>query len=263
MRNPIIQEEHYNQPIINNGDNQELINSLRGQQQDQNLLFQQTQNQEINNINNINNLAGFGLGNEQSNLNIEELIRQSSNFRTDSSIPINQNYNFGINQNDFSNAYTTDQKIDLNMNTTQNGGGLAFGENLGYNASEAIGNDINYGNGGFEVNNYNNNIIGSEIQNYQDIGNNTQIHNSFTRAMMHEITNKPLFSENTLPVQILPEKVNKVIIDRNVSSLPVIYGGKQVTYANYDESNNYFNNLYQNNQGNQGFSFGNYENNTY
>lgn len=50
------------------------------------------------------------------------------------------------------------------------------------------------------------------------------------------------------------QKVNKVIIDSNVSSRPVIYGGKKVTYANIEESNNYINNLYQSNQG---FNFGN------
>ena len=51
-----------------------------------------------------------------------------------------------------------------------------------------------------------------------------------------------------LPV-IRQEKVNKVIYDTNVTTLPLIFGGKKVTYLSEAESQNYdFGNLLQ--QGN-------------
>ena len=46
------------------------------------------------------------------------------------------------------------------------------------------------------------------------------------------------FKENTLPV-IRQEKVNKVIYESNATYLPVIYGGKKVTYLNEEQSKNF------------------------
>ncbi len=56
-----------------------------------------------------------------------------------------------------------------------------------------------------------------------------------------------MISENLLPVKVLPEKVNKVIVVSNISKLPVIYEGKIVTYDNSNDINNFMNGLYQNN----------------
>ena len=54
-----------------------------------------------------------------------------------------------------------------------------------------------------------------------------------------------MIQENTLPV-IRQEKVNKVIYDTNVTTLPVIFGGKKVTYLSLEESQKYdFNSLLQ------------------
>ena len=59
-----------------------------------------------------------------------------------------------------------------------------------------------------------------------EIINETQIRNSVQEALVRRSLNKPLYSENTLPVKVL-EKINKVIIDTNVRTLPAIYGKKK------------------------------------
>ena len=71
-----------------------------------------------------------------------------------------------------------------------------------------------------------------------EIVNETEIRNSINDAVIRQSLNKPLISENTLPV-IRKEIVNKVIYDTNVKTLPVIYGGKKVTYLSDEESKNY------------------------
>ena len=73
----------------------------------------------------------------------------------------------------------------------------------------------------------------------------TEIRNSITEAVIRRSLNKTLVTENTLPV-IRQEKVNKVIYDTNVTTLPVIFGGKKVTYLSEAEAKNYdFGNLFQ------------------
>ena len=221
IKKPIIQGDHYNEPIINVENNEDIISSLRSQPAfDQNIITQTNG------------------ANEQFNIN--EIIQQSNNNT------YNQYTDYGINENDINNAF------GQNMNGE-------IGEGLATTDTE-VTNQVNgdlKAFGGLEVNDNNTNI---DFSNLKDIVNETQVHTSITRATMHEVTNKPMFSENVLPVKFLPEKVNKVIIDSNVSSRPVIYGGKKVTYANIEESNNYINNLYQNNQG---YNLGNFGNITY
>ena len=73
----------------------------------------------------------------------------------------------------------------------------------------------------------------------------TEIRNSITEAVIRRSLNKPLITENTLPV-IRQEKINKVIYDTNVTTLPVIFGGNKVTYLSEAEAKNYdFGNLFQ------------------
>ena len=207
IKKPIIQGEHFNEPIINVENNDDIINLRNQPTFDKNIITQTNGATEQFNMNEI----------------------------------ISNNYN---------------QYPDYQNNINNN-----FAEQI--ITTKTVGNGINQGNadltafGGLEVADNNANI---DLSNLKDIVNETQVHTSITRATMHEVTNKPMFSENVLPVKVLPEKVNKVIIDSNVSSRPVIYGGKKVTYANYEESNNYINNLYQNNQG---FNLGNFGNNVY
>ena len=89
----------------------------------------------------------------------------------------------------------------------------------------------------------------TNYENYENIPGEivgeTEIRNSIQDAVIRQSLNKPLIQENTLPV-IRQEKVNEVIYDTNVRTLPVIFGGKKVTYLNPEESKNFdFNSLIQ------------------
>lgn len=91
--------------------------------------------------------------------------------------------------------------------------------------------------------------VETNYENYENIPGEivgeTEIRNSIQDAVIRQSLNKPLIQENTLPV-IRQEKVNEVIYDTNVTTLPVIFGGKKVTYLNQEESKNFdFNSLIQ------------------
>ena len=91
--------------------------------------------------------------------------------------------------------------------------------------------------------------VETNYENYENIPGEivgeTEIRNSIHDAVIRQSLNKPLIQENTLPV-IRQEKVNEVIYDTNVTTLPVIFGGKKVTYLNQEESKNFdFNSLIQ------------------
>ena len=114
--------------------------------------------------------------------------------------------------------------------------------------------------GEYQNNNYENNYenienyeyeqgVETNYENYENIPGEivgeTEIRNSIQDAVIRQSLNKPLIQENTLPV-IRQEKVNEVIYDTNVTTLPVIFGGKKVTYLNPEESKNFdFNSLIQ------------------
>ena len=101
---------------------------------------------------------------------------------------------------------------------------------------ESTGNEFNYDE--YQTNGY------KQIdQNYTglqstEVVNETEIRNSIQEAVIRQSLNKPLYQENTLPV-IRQEKVNKVIYETNATYLPVIYGGKKVTYLSENESKNF------------------------
>ena len=91
--------------------------------------------------------------------------------------------------------------------------------------------------------------VETNYENYENIPGEivgeTEIRNSIQDAVIRQSLNKPLIQENTLPV-IRQEKVNEVIYDTNVTTLPVIFRGKKVTYLNPEESKNFdFNSLIQ------------------
>ena len=232
INTPIINEIKINNPIGNI--NKQIINSPNGQQwlANQNLLVQQNQ---IGNANIPNN--------GQINYQMEQkVIKNESNINH----LVNQNPNSEIEGKDFASV------IRLNKGTNgtvgQNEEQYTMAETIGYGTSDTFGRVNSYKTGGFEVID-NNNI--EDFQNLNNIIKDTNVQNTFSSAIVNNIVNKPLFSENTLPVKVLPEKVNEVIFDNNVQSLPLIYGGKKVVYQNYNDPNN----LYQNTGFNQGFNY--------
>ena len=232
INTPIINEIQINNPIGNI--NKQIINSPNGQQwlANQKILVQQNQ---IGNANIPNN--------GQINYQMEQkIIKNESNINH----LVNQNPNSEIEGKDFASV------IRLNKGTNdtvgQNEEQYTMAETIGYGASDTFGRVNSYKTGGFEVID-NNNI--EDFQNLNNIIKDTKVQNTFSSAIVNNIVNKPLFSENTLPVKVLPEKVNEVIFDNNVQSLPLIYGGKKVIYQNYNDPNN----LYQNTGFNQGFNY--------
>ena len=88
---------------------------------------------------------------------------------------------------------------------------------------------------------------------------------SVNKAIFNETVNKILQSENTLPVSYLPEKVNEVIVDTNVRTLPLITTPNTVSYGTLDpivhETQTYYtgenNNINLTGNDMNGFSTGN------
>ena len=129
-----------------------------------------------------------------------------------------------ITSEEYQQAFNPDEQI----NVEQNGDGTNYEE---------------YQTSGYEQ--VEENVTG--IQN-TEVVKETEIRNSIHDAVIRQSLNKPLYTEKTLPV-IRQEKVNKVIYDTNVTTLPLIYGGKKVTYLSETEAHNFdFGNLLQ--QGN-------------
>ena len=129
-----------------------------------------------------------------------------------------------ITSEEYQQAFNPDEQI----NVEQNGDGTNYEE---------------YQTSGYEQ--VEENVTG--IQN-TEVVKETEIRNSIHDAVIRQSLNKPLYTEKTLPV-IRQEKVNKVIYDTNVTTLPLIYGGKKVTYLSEAEAQNFdFGNLLQ--QGN-------------
>ena len=226
---PIINGIKINKPIENILNQQQIINSPNGQQwlTNQNILVQQNQ---IGNASNPN--AGQINYQMEQKVNINDLVSQSPNTE--------------IEGKDFASVIRLNKgKNDI---VGQNGEEYTMAETIGYGASDTLGRVNSYKTGGLEVID-NNNI--EDFNNFKDIVQDTKFQNTFSSAIVNNVVNKTLFSENTLPVKVLPEKVNEVIFDNNVQSLPLIYGGKKVVYQNYNEPSN----LYQNTGFNQGFNY--------
>ena len=72
--------------------------------------------------------------------------------------------------------------------------------------------------------------IMQEIQKLKTIVKKADISVSVNKAIINEVTNKELISENTLPIQYLPEKIHNVIFQEKVITLPIINAGNKVIY---------------------------------
>ena len=69
-----------------------------------------------------------------------------------------------------------------------------------------------------------------EAKTLEPIVKDVGVNFSVNKAIINETTNKILVSENTLPVSYLPEKVNKLIVSDQVTTLPLIRAGSKVFY---------------------------------
>ena len=68
----------------------------------------------------------------------------------------------------------------------------------------------------------------------QNVGDINQFGSSYNTGMVNEITKDVIYTTKTLPVKVMETKVNKVIVNNNINTLPVVYGeGEgQVNYSN-------------------------------
>ena len=141
---------------------------------------------------------------------------------------------------------TTTETANNYMSSQNNDMGMRLAETVGYGSTDTMGNVEAYGTGGVEY--IDDNQDQSAYGNAQYV-NQSEIHNSINRTMVNQSTNKPFFTTATLPVKVLEAKVNDVIYDKNVRTLPVIYGaGNQVSQsAPMTQTYSYQNTVYTSN----------------
>ena len=127
---------------------------------------------------------------------------------------------------------------------------------FGYGTFDAAGRVSEY-----EVvgNVLNEKTITTDAQTLDSIINQIKVNSSYNNALYNETTNNVLLSENTLPFSYLPEKVSQLIVDSNVTTLPVIttnsttasyntfqpiIHNKQTVYTNGNTDINKLNDIY-------------------
>ena len=158
-----------------------------------------------------NNEKEIKENNEEKNCEKQEIIN-NQNIEEYSNYNINTNINNIIN-NDYYNDENKENNIIQENNNIINVDKIVENSNVNEQKEE-----INY-------------------ENMMNI-NNEQNYTSYNNALLTESTKKTLIQENILPLKYLPQKVNKVIIDNNVSTLPLIDVGKKITYFTSQENIN-------------------------
>jgi hypothetical protein len=132
-----------------------------------------------------------------------------------------------INQYNIGNATTTTTTTTTNQYDLSNINSSSNGQ---YQTEQGIGYGIDETGGANEYQ-----ITGNGAENIKilkPIINEVQVNSSYNNAIFNETTNKALISENTLPVSYLPDKINEVIFDDKVTTLPVITHATESTTYN-------------------------------
>ena len=225
-----------NNPPINQDKNKFDINSFVNVTK--NYTTTQIQNQNIssnNNISKINKAESGGL--------IQQKTETTKTTTTTQNFPQNQSQQQNINQNMIS------QSITGNIDTEEFIKNFLSGENLDkyylenttinttnneqYQVDEVIGKETNEK---IRLSDYD--VVGEIIKEktitaqtkiLNPIINKIQVNNSYNQAILGETTNEIVLAENTLPISYLPEKVNNIIVEDKVGTLPVITSNEQST----------------------------------
>ena len=152
-------------------------------------------------------------------------LQQTQNQVQSNDNLIGQDYNaneYMSNGGAITTTTTTTETTNNNMILNENNGmtmGIGYGTNIeGYEA------------GGYEYTEQNQDQT-AQLRS-SEVVKQTEFRNSINRAIVNESTKDTLYTTNTLPVKVMEAKINKVIYDTNVKTLPVIFGGKNVTYVN-------------------------------
>ena len=148
---------------------------------------------------------------------------------------------------------TTTNEVVNDYSQGQQNNGYGMAETIGYGTTDNTGSVEAYGTGGLEVIDQ---TTTGQLPDVEDIIKDTEIRTSINRALVNETTKDTVFTTETLPVKVLEAKINEVIYDNKVNTLPMIYGGKRVTYETPAESNGYINNnYYQTVESNQEYNY--------
>ena len=150
---------------------------------------------------------------------------------------IGQDYNanqYMSNGGEFTTTTTTTTETTNNNMILNENNGMTMGIGYGTNVE-------GYGAGGYEYTEQNQDQT-AQLRS-SEIVKQTEFRNSINRAIVNESTKDTLYTTNTLPVKVMEAKINKVIYDTNVKTLPVIFGGKNVTYVNKPQTDLGINNM--------------------
>ena len=198
---------NYNQPIyqdsgpyITNVTDDQYLNAVPGGQTDYSYL-QQTQTQYVTN--------DYQNGGETYNTN--DYYQQG--YANGGEITTTTTTNYEYNQNNY---------VDGQQ-------GMQLAETIGYGASDNMGNVEAYGTGGLEYIDQN---PPAELRN-SEVVKQTEFRTSVRNSLVHESRKEAVVTHKTLPVKVLETKVNKVIYDNNVKTLPLIYGQSNAGQANF------------------------------
>ena len=179
---------------------------------------------------------------KQEEIKLEEILPQENNeqYNIDVNTYVNNYDNTYTNtyDNTYNNTYDNTYNINQTEGTYNEFNIDNYNNYNNYNYSDNNTNDIN-----IDMNNMNTNINYEEYQT-----TNTNVAEEIIRRSI----NKQIVTNSTLPA-IYKQKINQVIYDKDVKTLPVIYGGTKVTY----ENNN--NGIYTNNTTDNNTNIYNYE----
>ncbi len=219
-----------NQPV--NQDNNFDMNSFLKQTTTQTQYQTQGENQTVLPSSQTDNLGSGGYVHEQTTKTTKTTTSTPIYFQGQNISQVeDQNllHTVNVNQQDFINNFLSGQNATTTTTKTttinQYGsgeaeGGIGYGTNINGQVSEyQTGGDI-----------FKESTITSKTQTLDPIVNKVLINKSVGKAIIDQTTNKLLVSEKTLPVSYLPEKVNQVIYEDKVTTLPLIRASANSSY---------------------------------
>ena len=233
-----------NQPV--NQNNNFDIDSFLKQTTTQTQYQTQGENQTVLPSSQTDNLSSGGYVHEQT----------TKTTKTTTSIPMyfqgqnisqvegqNLLHTVNVNQQDFIDNFlsgqngttTTTKTTTINQyGSGEAEGGIGYGTNINGQVSEyQTGGDI-----------FKESTITSKTQTLEPIVNKVLINQSVGKAIIDQTTNKLLVSEKTLPVSYLPDKVNQVIYEDKVTTLPIIRTSANSSYNALQPIVHHFNLLF-------------------
>ena len=196
IKNPVIIQQEENQEEINQEENREEINQEEMNENHEEQINQENQ-EEIN----------------QEEMNEENAEIEAKEEENKIEIKNEENQNdYGTNEEINMNEYLNNEHLNNEHLNNEND------KNINYEENQIMNGE---------------NIIKEE--NREIIKDSTVKNGINEEELIRQSLNKELMTQNILPV-IVHEKVNDVIYDNNVKTLPIIYGETKISYLKEGES---------------------------